>query len=416
MFTFCTSAVYMGVDFHSDCASSFVFADPNVECLAMDISLDLPQIIGRQRNKNNPFKNNIVLFYKTKRADELDLTEENFKKYQERKRKKTVDLLNLFERAATSSEKEAFIEKLTDSIEYSNYSRDFVSISEKTGRPVYNTLIDIADQRAWDVSQKDYQDTLSVTKTIQNLETFNVEVEDFFTKDEKILQDFLDSEFYSRKFFTDRLKVYCDFRDKYKDNPVIMEGLIHKVVDQRYNQYYNYFGTEGCRANQYQESYLLRILKDDSKDNLVTQEIYSRFSTDDRLFPKDIKSMLKEIYSKLGLSKTPKATDLEDYFEITKTNIRVDGEIKKGMKLGKRLINYSKEDNLVKTVYSVFEENEEITQMALLTKLRRIYSDLGIDKEASVNDLGEFFTMEKKDVELYGHEAVSGFKLGRRLK
>lgn len=39
-----------------------------------------------------------------------------------------------------------------------------------------------------------------------------------------------------------------------------------------------------------------------------------------------------------------------------------------------------------------------------------------IKKEASINDLGEFFTMEKKDVELYGREVVSGFKLGRRLK
>ena len=62
MFTFCTSAVYMGIDLYSDNASTYVFADPNIDCLALDISLDLPQIAGRQRKEINPFKNIINLF------------------------------------------------------------------------------------------------------------------------------------------------------------------------------------------------------------------------------------------------------------------------------------------------------------------------------------------------------------------
>ena len=63
MFTFCTKTAYIGSDFYSDNASSYVFADPNIKSLALDISLDLPQIVGRQRNRENPFKNNIVIFY-----------------------------------------------------------------------------------------------------------------------------------------------------------------------------------------------------------------------------------------------------------------------------------------------------------------------------------------------------------------
>ena len=76
MFIFCTSTSYIGIDFYSTCASTYVFADPNIESLALDISLDLPQIIGRQRDKSNPFKNDIVLFYKTKRNGENELSEE----------------------------------------------------------------------------------------------------------------------------------------------------------------------------------------------------------------------------------------------------------------------------------------------------------------------------------------------------
>ena len=84
MFTFCTSAVYMGIDLHSDNASTYVFADPNISCLALDISLDLPQIAGRQRDDNNPFKNTINLFYRIKRKGEVALTYEEFKKSQEK--------------------------------------------------------------------------------------------------------------------------------------------------------------------------------------------------------------------------------------------------------------------------------------------------------------------------------------------
>ena len=91
MFTFCTSSCYIGSDFYSKCASTFIFADPNLECLALDISLDLPQIIGRQRDKNNPFKNNVTIFYKTLRTENINNRKE-FEDIQE-KRKKNTDCL-----------------------------------------------------------------------------------------------------------------------------------------------------------------------------------------------------------------------------------------------------------------------------------------------------------------------------------
>jgi len=47
MFTFCTRTVYLGADFYSTCAQSFIFSDSDIECLAVDISQDLPQILGR---------------------------------------------------------------------------------------------------------------------------------------------------------------------------------------------------------------------------------------------------------------------------------------------------------------------------------------------------------------------------------
>jgi hypothetical protein len=336
MFTFCTSAVYMGVDFYSDCASSYVFADPNVDCLALDISLDLPQIIGRQRNKNNPFKNFISLFYKTKRDGETKLTEDNFKKYLEKKREKTQNLLNIYNKVS-AEEKRDYIDKLRESIEYSNYSKDFISISEKTGEPIYNTLIDIADQRAWEVAQKDYQDKISVTKALKDIKGLNIVTQDYRDRDEIIISSFLNDYFFKTNIFKEKMKMYCEFREKFEDNPYIISSLEHRISDQRFHQYFKYYGISGCKARKYEELELRRVWEDSTKEEKLGSMIYSKFKEGDRVAMSEMKETLRTLYSNLSLSKSPKATDILDYFEVSKTNITTKDGVKKGFKLGRKL-------------------------------------------------------------------------------
>ena len=65
MFTFCTRTVYLGADFYSKCARTFIISDANLKTLKVDISLDLPQILGRQRDDDNPWHNRAEFYYKT---------------------------------------------------------------------------------------------------------------------------------------------------------------------------------------------------------------------------------------------------------------------------------------------------------------------------------------------------------------
>ena len=340
MFTFCTSAVYMGVDFHSSCASSYVFANPNVECLALDISLDLPQIIGRQRNKNNLFKNHIALFYKTKRTEEDELNEQSFLRHQEEKREATKTLLNIYDKVSDKEKKE-YVKTLKDSIEYSKYSNNFVSISERTGKPVYNTLIDIADQRAWDVSQKDYQDTISVTKAIQNIDNLKTDTVKYTDTDENIINIFLRDHFFATNIFKERLALYCLFRKDLEDSgkyPFVLEALIRRITDPRFNSYYLFYGYDGCKAKHFEDALLKEGLNNASKIDVLSEEIYSIFSEGDKITLVDIKSRLKQIYEKLHLSKAAKAVDLEKFFELTKIRVTLPDKSRSwGFKLGKRL-------------------------------------------------------------------------------
>ena len=77
MFTICTRTVYLGADFYSTNARTFIFSDANIDSLTVDITIDLPQILGRQRLEENPWKNRAELYYKTLDSDK-EITQEDF--------------------------------------------------------------------------------------------------------------------------------------------------------------------------------------------------------------------------------------------------------------------------------------------------------------------------------------------------
>ena len=251
IFTFCTKTAYIGSDFYSDCASSYIFADPNIKSLALDISLDLPQIVGRQRNRNNPFKNNIVIFYRTIRKTEMESYDLFLEKQNQRKEstKKLHDIYN----KVTPGEQKEYIQKLKADIKVSKYENDFISISKKTNQPVYNSFIDISNERGWEVSQMDYQDKISVTKSLESL-TSNIS--EYQSDLEKEVQDFLDNKFYKTGLFHEKMKMFCEFMDKYFGNKEVSDMIYFKIKDPKYRKYYNFYGTKGCSSKKYQEKIL----------------------------------------------------------------------------------------------------------------------------------------------------------------
>ena len=327
IFTFCTKTAYIGSDFYSDNASSYVFADPNIKSLALDISLDLPQIVGRQRNRENPFKNNIVIFYKTKRKDDKDLTEEEFKKTQEERKRLTRDLLNGFS-ILTPSQQSGYLQKLKSDIEVSKYENDFISISKKTNQPVYNSFIEISQERSWEVSQKDYQDKISVTKSLESL-TNNIS--EYQSDLEKEVQDFLDNKFYKTGIFREKMKMYCEFIDKHKDNKEVSDIIYFKIKDPKYRKYYNFYGSSGCKSKGYFEDKLKLGMIDTSKEEELSSVIYKKFKIGDRIIPGEVKIILQDIYRDLGITSKAKATDLGKYFKLTRTKITLpDKKTKEG--------------------------------------------------------------------------------------
>ena len=90
--------------------------------------------------------------------------------------------------------------------------------------PVYNKFIELADERAWEVSQKDYQDQITVTKAFEALA--NTITKEYKSEADFIIEEFLEGQFYSTGIFTKKMKAYCEFLDKYKTDSYIM-GIVN---------------------------------------------------------------------------------------------------------------------------------------------------------------------------------------------
>ena len=242
-----------------------------------------------------------------------------FLEKQNQRKESTKKLLDIYDKVTPGEQKE-YIQKLKADIKVSKYENDFISISKKTNQPVYNSFIEIAQERSWEVSQKEYQDKISVTKSLESL-TSNIS--EYQSDLEKEVQDFLDNKFYSTGIFKYKMRMYCEFMDKHKGNKEVSDIIYFKIKDPKYRKYYNFYGTSGCSSLRYEEKNLEQGMVDTSKSEELSSAIHNKFKVGEKYLKKDIKPILQDIYRDLGITTSkPKTTDLGKYFNLTRIRIK----------------------------------------------------------------------------------------------
>ena len=117
----------------------------------------------------------------------------------------------------------------------------------------------------------------------------------------------------------EKMKYLCEFLN-YRKN-LAEEALIS--VPLAYKNYYTVLGSERCRQIGYQMSklekeYQKQLNNQRIPDSDLLQLIYSSFKEGDRFSNTDLKLAVQGIYNHLGLKKTGKARDMEQWFEIKK--------------------------------------------------------------------------------------------------
>ena len=140
---------------------------------------------------------------------------------------------------------------------------------------------------------------------------------------EKEVQDFLDTKFYSTGIFREKMKMYCEFMDKYSGNKEVSDMIYFKIKDPKYRKYYNFYGSKGCKSKGYFEDKLKLGMEDTSKGDELSSVIYKKFKVGEKYLKKDIKPILQDIYRDLGITTSkPKTTDLGKYFSLTRVRIK----------------------------------------------------------------------------------------------
>ena len=122
--------------------------------------------------------------------------------------------------------------------------------------------------------------------------------------------------------FTDKMRFLCENEDNFTEEEFFS---ILDSIDIVFKNYYITLGKDRIRALRYRK-YALDAEYQRQKNNQVNSEnldeiIYSEFKIGIKYTKSYIKQRLGEIYEQLGIKLSPKAVDLENYFEMKKTQL-----------------------------------------------------------------------------------------------
>ena len=133
-----------------------------------------------------------------------------------------------------------------------------------------------------------------------------------------------------------RLKLLCEFLSSNQSYEYILDYI---PDSDKIKLFYTSVGPKTCRSLGYTPSRIMNFIdiRDYDKD-VLRSEIYSIYSIGQRISFSKLKSDLSDIYSRLKYQKTPKATDMKEYFDIKPCKIsNSDGKWVNGYELLRRL-------------------------------------------------------------------------------
>ena len=319
MFTFCTRTVYLGADFYSDNAQTVVLSDANIETLAVDISLDLPQILGRQRLIENPWKDEATVYFRYL-LDKSKVNKVEFDNKINEKMGNTNGLLVAYDELKTDDSRYRISDCYWKIAKAYNYRDDYVAVNieedPETGGPklipVVNNLVLVSERRAFDMQQTEYADRFTVFNEVGKVST----IEAMSDKVELFFEEYEAVETRQKK-----LKFLCESFENFDNSE--RRYILDNLTETHFQEYVEVLGLEECKAQSYNTAFLnkkLDILSFDKEK--LKGDIYNEFKVGQTYPNTYAKLKLGEIYSKNNFRATPKASDLGEYFDTKPGKIK----------------------------------------------------------------------------------------------
>ena len=321
-FTFCTSTAYAGCDFYSTNAATFVISDCNRPNTAVDIATELVQIAGRQRLACNPFRQFLTFVYNVN-AEEVE--QETFNEHLCRKVNVTLDEIRDNNNAgeALRAKRIKDFRRIPDNVKYQD---SYTMYDEQKGEFVFNRLAYVNEQYCFDVQKFNYQNGVIVKKLLQD-SSFDVSENQTYAVYQEQLKHLI-----KKEPFVDRMQAYCEYRAKQG----LIVNLAMPTLESKYPElryYYEALGVDRIKALNYKEKKLLNEIHIMKNKNKIRHELHGIIHIGDRILTTDIQQTLHDVYDRLGIDKSPKATDLNEFFEIHPVKIPTANGRKNGFEI-----------------------------------------------------------------------------------
>ena len=296
--TFVTRTAFEGVDFYSPSASTYVIANYNVSSLSLDIASDIPQIVGRQRRKDNPFRNTLHLFYKDNKKQ---LYNNEFVASQNLKMQKSQSYIEIWQSAPTDCKEHAL--KIIDT--YVKHNPNDQYITTTSGMPMINNLLIVSERYCYDVIKNHHQRLIMSSNAYGRAYSMPVqELKDKLSKPQSL---------------ADALRVAYDYfvcADKALANDIFI--MLRNEGYDYIGYYYSNLSPDRIKACSFNSTKLDTKIANNNAYHNIAMHLPKYFELNEVYTREEAKGKLQMIYNELGLKLTAKATDLEKYVNCIK--------------------------------------------------------------------------------------------------
>ena len=306
--TFVTSTCFWGVDFNSQCASTFIIANYYIPSLSLDIASDIPQIIGRQRLESNAFRNTMHIFF-TNAVNAIDDAE--FKRIQESRMNDSKKQIKLYNGSADDVKDLALsnLNKVIDGDPNDLY------VTTVSGYPEIDPLLIVAEDFSryiitnhsnWFIGDRSNAALIQFNGMTENL------------KNELLIIN-------GDKKTEDRIRRVYDYFVQNNNDPMQIEEFYKMLHAEGYGDIASYFSNLSLQriyANGFNTTKMDNEIAFIRKGKDIADLVKERFERGKTYSKKEVKDGLRQIYESLGLKPKGTAQDLGDYCNYEEIKVK----------------------------------------------------------------------------------------------
>ena len=198
---------------------------------------------------------------------------------------------------------------------------------------IENEILEIADRRAWEVTNMIYNNDFSMYRALKAGVNVTKATDSNNPEIQRIFREWNMDNRFDRK-----ARMYCDLHE---NTPLLLEEC--NFIERKYKDYYDALGREGFESSYWREDYIKQALAPVPMKLLPRNEIAGRLmnvlKVGGEYTRSEVKEILRGIYHDLGIQGKPSASDITGYLICEEKTIRT----KRTVKAMFRIISHARE-------------------------------------------------------------------------